>query len=217
MNPSLRAIFGGRRPIREGMAAWYRKGRGITAVAGAVSAWADASGMNHNLVQASTSAQPTAQDDGSVLFDGIAHYLESSFALTQPETVYMMFKQVTWTLNDYVMDGFGANTARVGQEVGTPKLQLYAGSFAAANGDLAVDTYGAVAIVFNGASSLIQVNENAATTGDAGAANMGGIVLGALGNGLSGFSNIQVKEVIVYSGAHDAGQRARNIAYLRSL
>lgn len=212
-------LLGRRRPITESMAAWYRKGVGITSSSGAVSAWSDQSGNSRHLLQATGAAQPALQADGTILFDGVAHFLKTSaFTFNQPETVYLLLKQVTWTANDFLMDGNASNGGRLGQEVSSPTLRLNAGVLgAAANTDLAVNTYGAVAVVINGASSLIQVGYATPTTGDAGVNNMGGFTLGALGNGASNFANIQVKEVILYTAAHDASQRARNIAYLTSI
>lgn len=198
-------------------AAWFRYGQGITVTGAGVSQWDDQSGNARHLKQGTDTNRPALQADNSILFDGVDNYLKcDAFTLNQPETVYLLAKQVTWTQTDRIFDGNTVNTGVLYQDVVTPRIYLFAGSAAAANPDLAVDTYGAVCAIFNGASSLIQVNNGTAITGDAGASNMGGLTLGASGTP-DAYGNIQVKEVIVFAAAHDAGQRAAVIAYLRSV
>jgi hypothetical protein len=70
-----------------------------------------------------------------------------------------------------------------------------------------------VAAVFNGNSSVFQVNNNAPTTGAAGAGNAGGLTIGASNAGASP-TNIKIKEAICYAGAHDAATRRTIINYL---
>lgn len=198
------------------LAAWFRFGQGITSAAGAVSQWADQSGNGRHLKQATGAAQPALQADGSILFDGTSDFLKcDAFTLAQPETVYVLFKQITWTLNSYIFDGDGAASGILSQRGTSPELATYAGSSVVANNsNLAVGVYGAVATVINGASSLIQVNNTTPTTGNPGVSNMGGFTIGGRGDGTTEWGNIQFKEAIVYAAAHDAVTRARVIAYL---
>lgn len=158
--------------------------------------------------------------DGSILFDGIAHFLKTdAFTLNQPTTVYFLGKQVTWTALDTIYDGdTTAGVMRLQQLTTTPNLALRnsAGTAAANNTELALNTYGVVTAVFNGASSLLQVNNGTPVIGDFGASTPGGFVLGA--NAVSSdFSNIQVKEILIYNVAHDAGQRASLVNYLTAV
>lgn len=202
------------------VAAWFRFGQGITVTGAGVSQWDDASGNARHLLQGTDANRPPKQADGSILFDGVAHFLKSApFALAQPETVYLLIKQITWTANDAFADGIGAaNRMVVEQKAGgvSPEIDIYAGAFAATNSGLAVGAYGVVAAVFNGAASLVQVNTGAPVVGDPLAQGGGGLTIGASyvpGN----FSNIQLKEVIIYAAAHDAATRARVITYLNAL
>lgn len=199
-------------------AAWFRYGQGITVTGAGVSQWDDQSGNARHLKQGTDTNRPSLEADNSILFDGVNNFLQcDAFALNQPETVYVLFKQVTWTAEDRVFDGNTGDTMDFAQKTATPNLGIYAGTgWVAENSDLAVDTYGVAAVVFNGASSLIQINNGTATTGNPGASNAGGFILGA-GAIPSSYSNIQVKEAIVFAAAHDAGQRAAVIAYLRSV
>lgn len=197
------------------VAAWFRFGIGITAAANAVSQWADQSGNGRHLKQSTGAAQPTLQSGGSILFDGTSDFLKCDpFTLNQPETLYLLWRQVTWTSPNYLIDGNATNSAASAQVIASPQINLNAGSDAGNNSNFAVNVYAVVAYVVNGAASMVQVNSTAPTTGDAGTGNMGGFTLGARGAGTSGFSNIEVKEVILYSAAHSAATRARVIAYL---
>lgn len=198
-----------------GPAAWFRYGVGITSAGGLVSAWADQSGNGRDLLQATDTNKPTLEADGSITFDGVDNVLKcASFTLEQPETVYFLGKQVTWTIGDFLLDGDSSTTGAIPQTPTTPRLRINAGADAATNADLAVDTYGVVVAVFNGASSLLQVNNGTPATGDPGAGDMGGFTLGANGSGAADFSNINAKEVILYASAHDAVTRRRVIRYL---
>lgn len=197
-------------------AAWYRYGIGLTdAGAGACSAWADQSGNGRDLTAAG-SARPTIQADKSLLFDGVANVLTNAgYTLNQPCSAYLLFRQVTSTSGDRIISGIAA-TAVIQQTAVSARLQLFCTAGAPNNDNLALNTYGAVCAVFNGASSLIQVNNTSATTGDPGSNNPGGFSLGASTAGSSA-SNIQVKEAIVFAGAHSADTRTRIIRYLSSV
>jgi hypothetical protein len=203
-------------PIREGLAAWFRYGIGITTVTGAVSQWDDASGNGRHLKQGTGANRPTLKADNTILFSGTAtHFLKcDAFTLVQPETVYFLGKQITWTANDSLWDGNAVNTMRLFQTGTTPSLSLQAGATVAANTEFTLDTYMAICAVYNGASSLIQVMGNTPTTGSAGAGNAGGFHLGVAGDSGSGPSNIEVKEVLIFAAAHNPVQRAAVLKYL---
>lgn len=200
-------------------AAWFRFGVGITdSGGGLVSQWADQSGNGRHLKQATATNQPAKQADGSILFDGVDNYLKcDAFTLNQPESIYLLMKQATWTEGDTIFDGNAANTGRLFQTVGSPQLRFRTSSgFVANNSGLALDTYGVLSCVANGAGSSVQVNHGTPTTGTLDADNMAGFTLCAAGNA-TGFVNAQVKEVIVFAAAHGAATRARVISYLRRL
>ena len=178
-------------------AANWRAGVGQTDDGGGLcSNWANQLGAMPALT-AVTTARPTIQADGSLLFDGTANrMLTGATTLNQPETIYFVGRQVTWTDTEGIFDGVSLATGELIQTTTTPRVDITAGLAVAANTGLIVNTYTVVTAIFNGASSSLQMNTAAATTGNAGAANMGGFVLGANGASLL-FSNIQVKEVII--------------------
>jgi hypothetical protein len=211
---SRRGGFGAGSILALSPVAWFRSGMGIATATG-VSQWDDQSGNARHLKQATGAAQPALQGDGSILFNGTGHFLKcDAFTLNQPETIYFLGRQVTWTLSDRIFDGETAGTGALLQVTSTPTLGINAGAAVNGNTNLAVNTYGVVAAVFNGGNSVLQVNRTAPLTGNAGAGNMGGFTLGASGGGGSLFGNIQVKEIIIFPTAHDSNTRLNVIRYL---
>jgi hypothetical protein len=204
-------------PPATDLAAWYIYNSGITVSGSGVSQWSDQSGSARHLLQGTDAKRPALQSDGSILFDGVDDFLQASFTLSQPETVYLLFRQVTWTQNEYIFDG-GSNDSmilRQGISGGgvSPQLAMFAGTSLQYNGDLAVNTYGVAACVFNTTSSVLQINNGTPLTGAVGASNAGGVTLGSRFTP-GAYSNIQVKEAIIYSSAHDSTTRGQVINYL---
>jgi len=208
-------------PPAANQVAWFRKG--IGQVGGAnCSQWTDQSGLNHHLLQGTGAAQPAIQGDGTLLFDGASHFMKcTGFTLTQPTTLYLRMRQVTWTSNRYFTDGNSVNTGVILQSHtgATPQIEALAdmagASYLGPNGALTVNVYASVCAVFNGASSVLQVGATT-VSGTLGTDSMGGFTLGAASLGVA-FSNIQVAEGILYNVAHDASTRAAVIAYLNTL
>ena len=162
------------------------------------------------------SVYPLTTADG-ILFDGVDNFLKATaFTLNQPTTIYFLGKQITWTSSDKLIDGDSYQVAAINQTGSSPGLRIIAGLEAAANDNLALDTYGVISAVFDGASSLLQIDNTTPTTGNAGTSNAGGITLSAAGNNLQ-FAHTQIKEVVIYSVAHDASTRRQVIDYLRNV
>jgi hypothetical protein len=205
-------VSGVGKPIPTALAAWYRYNTGITSSGGTVSSWANQTG-GEALVQATSGNRPTLESDGTILFNGVDQFLKTApFTLNQPTTVYFLGRQVTWTSARRVFDGDGSNSGTLQQITATPQLRAFAGS-ASSTISPTLGTYSVITTVFNGASSVLQLDSGAPITGNFGAANMGGFTLGARGL-VAEYGNIQVKEILIYNLAHDANQRAAVIAYL---
>lgn len=162
-----------------------------------------------------TSTYTITATRASVLFDGAAHYMKTAaFTLNQPETVYLVAKQLAWG-SRYLHDGNAGNSMVLFQNTASPQLALYAGSFGGNNANATIGSKVVIAELFNGASSALRVNLTAEVTGDVGAANAGGFTLGS--NPAPGsFANIQVHEALIYNTAHDAATRANVIRALMS-
>jgi len=172
-----------------------------------------------DLYQGTAANQPilTIAAAGNYLtFDGSNDYLKAAaFALSQPETVYFVGSQVTHAGNDTLYDGNAADTMRLLQAV-SPYCTVFAGTTGVSGSGLgyALATQQIYSAIYNGASSVNRVNRNTAGTGQAGAGNANGFLLGAYNNGASGWANITAQEVLVYSGAHDKATQERVIAML---
>ena len=133
----------------------------------------------------------------------------SAFTFNQPETIYLVGKQISWTSDEHIFDGNALDSGTFYQiNLSTPDVGIYAGgaSGVATNSNFALGPYAIATVVINGASSSVQINRTTATTGNPGAANMGGFSLGADGNNLR-FANFQAKEVILRSVADSAATR----------
>lgn len=153
-------------------------------------------------------------------FDGSNDYLKAAaFSLSQPETVYFVGSQVTWTGGEALIDGnadlTGSNIFQNGAGV-SPSLRATAdgSNFFGTTSGLALNTPGVLSGVFNGVSSALRVNRNAAVTGSGGTTAANGFTLGARGAGTSSFANITASEVLVYAAAHDRATQDRVIQYL---
>jgi len=193
---------------------WPRFNQGVTVTGSGVSQWDDQSGNSNHLKQATDASRMTLEADGSILGNGIDQFLKAdTFTFTQPETIYILGKQVTWTGSDRFFDGHATNSGTLQQFTASPELRLFAGGVVG-NISPPLDTDVIITIVINGASSLIQLNSDTPVTGNAGASNMDGFTLGALGAGTGNFGNIQIKEIVAFSAAHNATTIASNIAYL---
>lgn len=171
-----------------------------------VSQWSDISGEDNHLLQAIGTNQPLWQSTG-VLFDGIDNFMKCiGFTYEQPEQIYIVFKHITWSNNDVVFDGEdGDNRGTFLHTTSTPRLSIYAGdNIVAENSNLPLNTFGIARVLFNGASSKIQINETTVTTGDAGTDDMNGFTLGSLYNGINLWMNMEVKEIILRNIADTA-------------
>ena len=149
-------------------------------------------------------------------FNGTSHYLKAAgFALSQPETVYLVGSQPTWAAGQAAYDGNTINTMQLQKHTASPKLNLFAGSNLSDNSDLALQTVGVVSSVFNGSSSSLRVNRLTAVTGNVGSATPNGIMLAAYNNAGTpgGFANITASELALYSAAHDDATQQRMALY----
>lgn len=185
------------------------------------SSWPDSSGKNRPLLQATAVNQPTIAANGSLIFDGIQQWMKTApFALSQPETFYYSFKQLSWTANDRLFDGNASYGALIDQIPGTPILRATTdGGVHALQSALQfpVGTYATLVSQFNGASSLIQVDGNAPIAGDMGAGNAGGFTVGSSGLQDGGYGNLQAACIVITSVVDSAAKIAQTQADILTL
>jgi hypothetical protein len=180
-----------------------------------VSNWADRLGSGRDL-KAATTARPTWGANG-ILFDGVANYMKTdAFTWDQPEFIYMVFKQITWTLYDNILDGNAGESLYLIQQNGTPRLTFSAGTQMTDLTTMTLDQYAILRVLVNGASSKIIRNAESAITGNAGAGNAGGFTLARYGNAALYYGHIEVKEIILRNVADSVGNEALIYAYLKN-
>lgn len=205
--------------VRSNLAAWYRYRNNVINTSGLCSQWSDASGNMRHLLQATAANRPTVLSDGSLLFNGTAAYMQATFTLTQPCTIYIALAQISSTVSNIVFDGATGNVRMVQQA--NNAFHIAAGSQIPDSAAMPVgsNSFIVAACVFNGASSSLQVGGGAApttTSGNANTNNPGGITLGS-SRVPSVYSNIRVKEMLVYSAAHDTTTQSQVLRYLARL
>lgn len=176
----------------------------------AISQWNDISGNARHLTQATADKQPSLSDDG-LLFDGTDDYMETSlYALNQPLTIYLSIKQLSYTPGDNILCshhiGFKIyQSASIANGIG-----VYANGAAGINAAAALNEDIIVRVVFNGANSILQVDDNDAVNGTAtapGALGLNGIILAKEYNSETKYGNILYHDVIIRSGADSVETR----------
>lgn len=172
-----------------------------------------------DLVQMTVANQPilTIGASNYLTFDGTNDYLKSAaFALSQPETVYFVGSQVTWTSLDLIYDGNVTPSMLLAQRGTTPNVYIHGGSVYSTNPETGFTIGGkrVISCIFNGPASSQRVGRSIATASgnDIGAAAANGFVLGAGFDGTAS-SNITASEIAIYSAAHDAATQDKVALY----
>jgi hypothetical protein len=202
------------------MLAWWQLGEGLTQAGGKASAWADQTGNGYTLIQATGVSQPVVEADGSLTFDGSNDWMFVNpifAAIPQPFTLYALLKQITNPGDRFLVDMRNGSVALYCLGVTTqPTIATDAQSV---TGAAMGNAWGTVAGVYDGASSVINVNGaevTGALTDDAGHQITAFGIGGLAGSGALP-SNTRFAEIILYSVAHDASDRADVITYLQGL
>lgn len=179
--------------------AWFMIGDGSSTyltkdAEDSVSVWKNLKGTSGNLTATKT-AMPLYSSDG-ILFNGTSSNLYNNGAdYNQPESIYLVFRQVTWTIYNYILTGNLYNKGTIQQEGTTPQIRVTSDySNFSSRLSLTIGNFAVVRILFNGASSKFMINADS-TSGNYGSADMDGIRIGA-GSASAGFSNVEFKEAI---------------------
>lgn len=194
--------------------AWYRFNTGITITGSGVSQWNDQTANALHITQATDAQRPT-NSSGLITFDGVQQRLVNATAtVAQPLTVCLLANSVAWTANAYFWSGAGG--CGLFQSAVSPRIDIFAGSVVNGVSDLAVGTYGAISVIFNGVSSSIGINKLTRVTGNAGAGSPTSFSLGGF-NDVSNFSNITVKDMAIFSRVLNATELGQMSDYHNSL
>ena len=182
-----------------------------------VSVWGDKSGQGNDLLQATGASQPLYSTNG-ILFDGANDFMKAiPFTLVQPEMVYIVFKQVTWSYTTRVFDGGSTNAMVLSQRPTSPDLNIQVGGYSSSlsldNTNLSVNTFGIARCLYDGVNSKFIIDDTTPVTGSVSTLSAGGFSLGARGSNAL-HSNIEVKEVIIRKVADSAEDEALIYQYL---
>lgn len=167
-----------------------------------VSEWKDSLGSGHDLLQENQVARPLWSFANGLLHDGLNKIMDMiDFTWNQPCTIYILLRQITWTTNRFIFEGktqveIFLRQAAAGVSPTSPEIEVNAGSNSDHEGNLALNTFGIATIVFNGANSLLQVNDNIALIGNFGTNNPGGFRLAGSHHELQLRSNIEVLRIV---------------------
>lgn len=212
-----------------GLQLWLRADRGVTLVSGAVSQWNDYSGTgdsNKNVTQSTSTKRPTPNtadanfnNQATLTFDGTDDYLVSgtwSSALSQPATWFAAYRAGSVATGRSAFDGIASGNRHFTGNTGTDGfVNMYAGTTVLAGAVNKASTKVYTCSVFNGASSALYVNDfsSSVASGNAGSHSLTGVTIGA--NFLTtGPIAGEIAEIIAYSGALNAAQRAQVQDYL---
>ena len=182
-----------------------------------VSAWHSKGVADRPLLQATGTNQPLWVSPGTIRFDGIDNFLKTAaFTWNQPEMIYIIVKQITWTSLDTIFDGNSTSYFRLYQNTLSPNMSFISGgAVISTDPDLTLNEWGIIRVLASGANSKIITNNNIAITGNAGKWAAGGFTLGTRGNTTGNYSNIEVKD-IVCCDQDDAANEAEIYAFLLS-
>jgi hypothetical protein len=144
----------------------------------------DKSGNGNNLIQAAGSTLNTAGGLWWLTFNGSSNWLTAAFTHIQPATRIMAHRIVSYVDNTFMYDGFGAaGRCMMRMAAPSPGVIIYSGGVISDPTNFTVGTNHVSTAVFNTATSSLQVDNIAATTGDCGATTPDGFTVGAQSGG----------------------------------
>lgn len=169
-------------------------------------------------VAGSNAKRPTLKNSGAfwwLAYDGVNNVLTRAQASTQPYTKAACF--ICTDDQGSPFDGASTNEGfvQVNGAADPRTLSVYAGAALVSSNSVTTANPNVAIGVFNGASSVIQVNTTS-TTGAAGAQNSTGETVGSRA-GIPSLNCQNLYGYAVYTGAMSAGDRTTLYTYLRSL
>jgi len=159
-----------------------------------VSQWEDIN-VNDNHLTASNLAQPIWGDD-SITFNGTTNLMGDTFTWNQPCMMYIVMKQKTWTINEYMLSNTLTGFIGFQQRNASPQVRMVtSGGYSSNSSDFLLDTWSVIRILINGSGSFLKINGHDALTFSSASINMNGLFIGA-DDGLTTYANICFKEII---------------------
>lgn len=151
------------------------------------------------------------------VLDGVDDFMKTApFIFIQPETIYLVAKQITWTAGNRIFDGNADNSGAYYQSAASPALRIYVGTAdICVSYKLPINVFAIHKVVIAGVNSKSQINQDLIYTGTSGAANMGGFTWGAKGAHTAGFrGNIHGKEMLLLPVVDSAPDELKMYNYL---
>lgn len=211
-------------PVTDNLAGWYRYRIGITADANQrISSWADQSGYARDLTQTNANFKPLIGGDGAVQFSGSGrndnlNTASVTWAQSFPLTIYAAVRQNAWIPGVVIGNRkTGTGAFSVQQTTASPGMGPVSASGTYTDTSIPIGTYGVIALMANGTSSIYQASNGAGTTTNSVIVTSAGSWTGLnVGSTIAG-SSISVREVAVYNVAHDANTRLAILRYLAKI
>lgn len=197
--------------------AWYIASEASTVTkdgSNLVSSWNDYLGSGHDLIQTTDDTYKPIWSSDGISFDGSNDYMKTAdFTYGQPQFIYLVLKMLSWTSDDYIIDGSQNSRMCILQYTNTNYISFRANAIV---GEVLVGTSNFVIIraLFNGTSSKLQINNNTALTGNPGPGAGGGITLCRYATSSDRFANIQFKELIFRKIADSSADETAIYNYL---
>jgi hypothetical protein len=179
-----------------------------------ISKWADALGGSDDYALfngAADATKPVSEANyvsfnGSQTIGGVG-----GVPAVSPLSFYIVMNQVSWN-SGRIFDGTTANQGTLFQYDSSPKLSLYEGAHIITSGALVpLNEFMIVRVVFDGASSSIQINNLSAVTGTLNAVNMTNVKLS------SGTMVMQIKDFIIRTVNDNPSNSLAIYNYLKNL
>jgi len=175
-----------------------------------ISSIVDELGSGKELLEATELLQPIYVNGGALF---TANVLKAAITKLQPFYIYMVFEQITWTANAYIIDGGLSDSIPVIQRNTIAGLTINAGSNSPRNDYMPLNALCVARFFFDGANSKLQINEMPATIGNFGTQHLyGGFTVGRNSEYAVGYSNIFVQQIVIQS----INDEANVIPYLKS-
>lgn len=205
-----------------GLVAWYDASQ-LTGLSDndPVTTWTDLSGNGRNLTQGTAANKPlykTSIQNGLPMlrFDGTNDFMDASFVATQPMTIIACIipRLVNKPGTSNYWDGLTVQSMLC-RENGTA-FEIYAG-IVLGSGTVAVNTTYVMTTIYNGASSLIRLNQTGASgnAGTNGGADPTGLRVASAGGAGSSFGQNDYGEIVVCSGALSSANYTSTEGYIR--
>lgn len=191
---------------------WHSSDTGLanngTIITAGGSAWTDRSGLGKHM-QVNSSNEPGYISGGpnghpAIHFANagsktILHNASTAAGLQQPWSLHVLMRHNTWTSNRYLWDGSSGTTGAVLQDTSTPQVCAHAG-VAGTHVSPTLATWLILSVIYDGAASVIQINNNTEVVSNHGTNNPGTMVFGNYGGGGANSGDWDLAAAIVASG-----------------